>query len=131
MKKSILVLVGIITLLFCSEKSNAQDQKYYVGKWDILTTGTPSGDSHGTLILEQKDGKLVGTFQPQDQQPAKLNRVEIEDDEITVYFTSTSGYDVYLYLEKIDENNVEGSMMDMFDSTGERIIEEKKEEKKE
>ena len=126
MKKLLVFFIGFFTLLTFTVSAQAQNKDYFVGKWDISITGTPQGDGHATLQLERKDGKLVGTFAPPEQQVVKINRVEEDGDEITVYFTSNSGYDVYLYIAKVDENNVEGSMMDMFDATGKRIIEEQK-----
>jgi hypothetical protein len=38
-----------------------------------------------------------------------------------LYF-SASGYDLYMILEKKDENHVKGREMDMFDVTGERAV---------
>ena len=49
----------------------------------------------------------------------KFAKVEEKGNTVTLYFTS-SGYDVYLQLEKKDDNNVKGSMMNMFDATGTR-----------
>jgi hypothetical protein len=107
----------------------AQDKPidYFVGKWDVLVVGTPNGDAHSTLTLGRVDGKLAGDFKSASEATAiKLSKVEENADEVTVYFTSSSGYDVYLLLKKKDESHVVGTMMDMFDATGVRIVEEKK-----
>lgn len=128
MKKAILFFAGIFFLLL-SIGANTQTQSaadYFVGKWDVLVAGTPSGDAHSTLTLERVDGKLAGNFKSANEASIKLSRVEEKTDEVTVYFTSSNGYDVYLLLKKKDDSHVEGSMMNMFDASGVRIIEEKK-----
>jgi len=125
MKKSILFFAGIFCLLL-SFGANAQAKTgadYFVGKWNVLVVGTPNGDAKMLVTLEQKDGKLTGTLSnPGQGEPTKFSNVEVKENSVTVYFTS-SGYDVYLMLEKKDDNKVAGSMMDMFDATGDRVIE--------
>lgn len=128
MKKAILVFAGIFFLLL-SIDANAQAKTvtdYFAGKWEVLVVGTPNGDAHSTLTLGRVDGKLAGDFKSGTEAAIKLSKVEEKADEVTVYFTSSNGYDVYLLLKKKDENHVEGTMMDMFDATGVRIGEEKK-----
>lgn len=128
MKKAILFFAGIYFLLL-SFGANAQAQTgadYFEGKWDILIVGTPNGDAHSTLTLERVDGKLAGDFKSPNEAAIKLSKVEEKADEVTVYFTSSNGYDVYLLLKKKDDSHVEGTMMDMFDASGVRIVEEKK-----
>ena len=117
-----MILFAVVMVSLTSFAANSQDgEDYFVGKWDILTEGTPSGDAHSTLILKRgEDGKLAGTFQSEGKEATKLTRVVEKGSEVTVYFV-TSGYDVYLYLEKIDEAKAEGSMMDMFDCYGTRV----------
>jgi hypothetical protein len=121
-----MILFAAVMVSLTSFAANSQDAKdYYVGKWDVLTEGTPSGDTHSTLILTRgEDGKLTGTFQSPGKDATKLTRVEEKEDNVTCYFVA-SGYDVYLYMEKIDQDKMEGSMMDMFDSYATRIKEEK------
>jgi len=125
MKKVMMIFVAGLMMVLANMNVNAQSEKdYFVGKWDVLVEGTPSGDAHNTLILKRgEDGNLTGTFQSPGNEPTKITRVEESASEVTVYFVA-SGYDVYLYLEKIDENETEGSMMDMFDAYGTRVVEE-------
>lgn len=125
MKKMILIFAGMFSLLFLVEKVQAQDTDYFVGKWEIVVTGTPGGDSKSTFVLERKDGKLGGTMDTPGKPSVNFTRVEEKDNTITAYFTSASGYDVYLFLEKADDNKATGSMMDMFDATATRIVETK------
>ncbi|MCX6222552.1 MAG: hypothetical protein NTZ69_16405 [Bacteroidia bacterium] len=127
MKNSILFLAGIFFLLLSiGTKAQTPSADFFIGKWDVLVTGTPSGDSHTTLMLERIDGKLSGDFTSPNEKAIKLSKVEEKTDEVTVYFTSSNGYDVYLLLKKKDETHVSGTMLDMFNATGERIVEKKK-----
>jgi len=125
MKKLILFFAGIFFLLL-SFGANAQAKTgadYFVGKWNVVVAGTPNGDAKMLVKLEQKDGRLTGNLSnPGQSEPVKFSNVEVKENSVTVYFTS-SGYDVYLTLEKKDDNKVEGSMMDMFDAKGDRVIE--------
>jgi hypothetical protein len=127
MKKSVFIL-AVIFLLLLSTGANAQSTSsdYFVGKWDVLVAGTPGGDVHATLTLKRIDGKLAGDFLPPNEEAVKLSKVEEKAEEVTVYFTASNGYDVYLLLKKKDDSHVTGTMMDMFDTTGVRIVEEKK-----
>jgi hypothetical protein len=121
MKTSNYLLVGIFTLLTAfSLQANAQSTDAFTGKWDVLVEGTPSGDSNLVVELERKDGKLSGTVVRDGAAPAKINRVEEKAKSITIYFNS-SGYDVYLFMEKKGDNKAEGSLMDMFDATATRV----------
>ena len=125
MKARRIFLVGMLfSLLTISATAQASD--YFVGKWAILVEGTPNGDATSNFVFERNEkGELIGEVQTEGQAAIKLSRVEENGDELTAYFTSASGYEVYMYIEKIDENTVEGSMMDMFDATGERVVEKK------
>ena len=121
MKKLSLVfaVVGFMFIAFTAKAQTTPD--YFVGKWDVLVKGTPNGDVHFLFTLMQKDGKLVGTFvDPESKKDMPLTSAEEKDGKATLYFT-VSSYDVNLTLEKVDDNNVKGSLMGMFDSTGVRV----------
>jgi len=125
MKKAISIFAGMFFLLL-SIGANAQTKTgadYFVGKWNVVVAGTPNGDAKMLVTLEQIDGKLTGNLSNPDQgEPVKFSNVEVKETSVTVYFTS-SGYDVYLTLDKKDDTKVTGTMMDMFDATGERVVE--------
>jgi hypothetical protein len=131
--KKISVFFASLFLMMLSLTASAQSKAdssakpdYFVGKWDVLVEGTPQGDGKMLVTLERKDGKLTGTIVSKDgSTPAnKIDRVEEKEKSVTVYFTA-SGYNVYLFLEKKDEDHVTGSMMDMFDAKGDRVKEKK------
>lgn len=126
MKKLVLVVFGIMVFCFSTQNAQAQTKDYFVGKWSVLVSGTPKGDATSIFTFERVDNKLTGYTKTDNQEPIKFSRIQEEGDELTAYFTSASGYEVYLYIKKVDDNKVEGSMMDMFDAVGKRIVEEKK-----
>jgi len=123
MRKLSFVLT-VFVLFLLAINSNAQDTKsFFVGKWKVLTQGTPNGDATSIVAFERIDGKLTGIMSSQgSNESTKFTNVEEKENTVTMYFNA-GGYDVYMVLEKKDENHVTGSMMDMFDISGERVIE--------
>ena len=130
MKKLNLFFAVLVCSLVFSVGAKAQASgDYFIGKWNVLSTGLPSGDAKSVVTFERKDGKLIGTMAEEKKPNVNVFRkVEEKENSVTGYFTA-SGYDVYIYLEKKDANNVTGSLMDMFDCTGVRIVETKTEAK--
>lgn len=124
MKKLVVLFIGVLSLFVTSNVIAAQvEGEFFVGKWSVLVEGTPNGDSKMEARLEKQDGKIVCLMQKEAGGEFKpVDRLEISDTEMTAYW-SAGGYNVYLYLEKVDEDKVEGSLMDMFEATGERIKE--------
>src|SRR5574344_2234715 len=127
MKKISLFFVALLTMLCVATTVQAQENKdFYAGKWKITTTGLPDGDQTMTIELKRgEDGKFTGKMIKEGSNEVPFTRVEEKAGKsITVYFTS-GGYDCYLFLEKKDENKVQGSLMDMFDCIGIRIVDNK------
>lgn len=128
MRKLSSILVGLFvvfsTLFLHAQDVQDQPTDFFVGEWKVLVEGTPNGDVTMILKLERKDGKLIGTIDGGGQNSTALSRVEEKKDKsITAYFKSSSGYDVYLFLEKKKSGDtLEGSMMDMFDATAKRAV---------
>lgn len=125
MKKTVLLFTAIFAILFSiSLNSQAQaNSDYFVGKWNVLVTGTPNGDAKMVVVMQRVDGKLKAEFVGNDQpEVPKVSNIEETEKSVRIYFTA-SGYDVYLYLENKGENHVEGNMLDMFDAKGDRATE--------
>lgn len=122
--KNVKLVLAVVFCFVTALKMNAQvPADYFAGKWSVVVAGTPNGDAKMVVSLERKDGKLSGAItNPGSNEPTKFSNVEEKENSVTVYFTS-SGYDVYMTLEKKGDNKVEGSMMDMFDAKGERVVE--------
>jgi hypothetical protein len=116
--------LAAICLLAVSFSANAQTKTgadYFEGKWSVLVKALPQGDTKMVFILEKKDASMTGAVQDSTgKEIAKLDKVELGDSTITVYF-SAQGYDVNLVLNKKDEDHVAGSLMGMFDAEGDRV----------
>lgn len=126
MKKVSLILTGMfIFLMSFTVKAQTPPEDYFIGKWNVLVEGTPQGDAINTVLFERKEGKLTGTIlSPGKTSPAVFSRVQEKGNSVTAYF-SASGYDVYLVLEKSNDNTATGSMMDMFDAKATRVVDTK------
>jgi hypothetical protein len=126
MKKAIIFLsLVILAFTIITNTINAQTKTdYFVGKWDILVTGTPNGDAKMKISLDRKNGKLEGMVKLGDQ-AQETNLFDIEDKGTIITFNISAGdYVVRFYLERKDDNHVIGTMMDQFDVKGERILNE-------
>ncbi len=122
MKKFHFLLIAFFML--CSTLVHAQTSNvdYFAGRWNVIVTGTPGGDSKLILVLDKNDDKITGVVQDSTgKEISKLSKVELKENQITVYFTA-QGYDVDLVLNKKDDNHVGGRLMNMFDADGERIL---------
>ena len=129
MKKVNLILMmlffGIAIQGFSQTTPAAPATDFYVGKWEMLIIGTPNGDATMTTVLNRKEGKLTGTITPKtgdQKEEIKISNVEEVDGKITLYFTIQE-YDVNVALEKVDDDNLKGSLMSMFDVKVKRIKE--------
>jgi hypothetical protein len=121
-KLSVLLTVIVGILLTVNVKAQTKTD-YYPGKWNVLVTGTPNGDSKMTFVLERKDGKLIGAVQDSTgKELTKITQVDEKDKTITAAFTVQS-YDVTLTLEPVDDDHVKGSLMGMFEAKGVRVKE--------
>lgn len=107
--------------------SIAQDapKDFFAGKWNIVVSGTPEGESKIIAHLVRKDGSLTGELAVANDatKPAiEITHIDESENAIEIEF-STSGYDVTLTLEKVDNNNLKGQMMGMFDAKAVRVKE--------
>ena len=116
----------VIVLFFVTLHLNAQTQTndYFVGKWEVLIQG-PEGDIKMFMNIERKDGILEGVFTSQNSEDAlgalpMITKIAENEQNISVYFDTDYG-DVYMIVGKVDDNNIKGIIMDMFDITGNRV----------
>jgi hypothetical protein len=126
MKTMKMMLVATFVIL-ATIVGKAQDKKtdFFAGKWATITVGTPGGDGKGLIVLTRNaEGKLTGYSAAANGEGDKISfsRVDEKEKSVTVYFKAR-GYDVYIYLEKVDDNHLTGSTMDMFDTTATRVVE--------
>jgi len=123
MKKVNAFFIGLVfVLLFTAANAQAQDSgDYFVGNWKIVLSDTPNGNIEVIMHLEKVDSKLQGTIRYETEgSGVKIDRVEEKESSIIAYFV-ISGYDVNLLLEKEDEDNIKGDLMEMFAAKGKRI----------
>lgn len=122
--KSLVKVFVAVCFIFSAFAASAADGDFFLGKWKVMLYGTPNGDAPMEVHFEMKDGKIACLMPNEKGEFKPVDRMEISDSEVTVYWVA-AGYNVYLFLEKTGDDKVEGSMMDMFDAKGERIKEEK------
>jgi len=124
MKKIILSLSLFFLLLSLHVHAQPKDSSdYFIGQWNVLVKGLPNGDTKLFVNLEKKDTSLAGAILDSTKtEVARLSKVEKKGYTVTVYFTA-QGYDVYIFMEKKDEDHITGNMLSMFDAVGDRVKE--------
>ncbi|RZL97010.1 MAG: hypothetical protein EOO88_63230 [Pedobacter sp.] len=124
MKKIYLITFSLLVLLFVTTSTNAQvtPAEFYVGKWDVLAKGLPQGDTHLYFTITQTDGKLGGLLRDSTNHvDIPFTKTEVDAKGALNVGFSAQGYDVTVWMEKKDEDNIAGSMMSMFECTGVRM----------
>ncbi len=92
----------------------------FEGKWKV-SADSPMGQSVFTMQLERVDGVLTGNIQREGEEAVKFYKVDEKENEVVVYFHSSSGYDVDFRLKKQDENKISGTAMGMYALNIERM----------
>jgi hypothetical protein len=119
--KKLSILVFFFAALLFSTSSMAQSTDYFVGEWNVQIKDTPMGTISVLLTLERVDGKLVGKFvDAASSTETKMNDITEGENNITLNFTSEYG-DLYFTLQREDDENVSGSLMDSFAVSGTRV----------
>jgi hypothetical protein len=115
-----LSLAVLITLSFAFT-SFTPSPEYFEGKWSVLIKGTPQGDATLPLRFETTGEITTGYFYEEGSTTeSKMQSVKISEDVLTAAF-NISGYDVTLYLKKVDDDITKGDLMGMFDVEGTRV----------
>jgi hypothetical protein len=128
MKKTSFLIAGMLFfLLSVGVYGQTQtDADFFTGRWTGIVEGTPTGDMNIAISLERKDGLLDGMIRIGEQEEVKFSKIEEKETSVMFYFTSNSGYDVNLCMEKKDDNHVNGalstSIAGTFGFTGERTL---------
>ncbi len=122
MKKTLLIMAGLILLV--SQITFAQDNSsdFFHGKWNVTIIGTPNGDAKFVLKVEKTETALTAFIIGEDGKSQKVDRVETKPNAITVYWFA-EGYDVNLTLTKKENGKVDGDLMGMFTAKIEKVVE--------
>ena len=117
-------ILTISFLLVCNLRSSAQSQEapdFFVGKWTVLVKGTPQGDVKLVLSVEKKDTSLAAVILDSTGGAfAKVDKIVRNQTAMTAYF-SALGYDLYLEMNKKDEDHLVGNLVGQFEAEAERI----------
>lgn len=118
---STLAALFLLALPFGANAQTKTGADYFAGKWNVLVKALPQGDTKMVFTLEKKDASMTGAVQDSTgTEIAKLDKIELADTTVTVYFTA-QGYDVNLVMNKKGDDHVTGSLMGMFDAEGDRV----------
>jgi hypothetical protein len=121
MKKLSILVFFFAALLFSSSTMAQTTEDYFVGEWNVQIKDTPMGTISVLLTLERVDGKLVGKFvDAASSTETKMNDITEGENSLTLNFTSEYG-DLYFTLQREDDENVSGSLMDSFAVSGTRV----------
>jgi hypothetical protein len=96
---------------------------FYAGKWEVTFIGTPQGDAKMVANFTRVEGRLEGIISdPTGQIKESITMTSVDEgtDKITFNFKA-QGYDIAVDLEKVDDDNLKGMMMNMFESKAKRM----------
>jgi hypothetical protein len=96
---------------------------FFAGKWEITIMGTPEGDAKMVTELIRKDGKLTGELKdPSGTRPVTpITKILEEGTKLTIYFDTAQAGEIPVELNKVDDDHLKGSLMNMFESTALRV----------
>lgn len=121
MKTLVTLLVLQLSLLSSLLINPQPSPEYFEGKWAVTIKDTPQGTATIPMRFETVDGKTKGFFmEDQSGTEKEMSSVTVSGEILTAYFTIT-GYDVYVSLKKVDEENASGSLMDMFTAEAKKV----------
>ena len=120
MKKENLILAAFILIVSITVEAQTVPTDYFVGKWDVIATATPGGDSKMTVTLFRKDRTLTGTVYSKADGTKEIKKVEEKGNSLKVSFKH-GWFTVELLMNKKDENHVTGSLANKYKSSGVRL----------
>ena len=121
-KVSLIGLFLIIAVAFNTKAQTTAPAEFFAGKWDVTILGTPNGDSKMLVELVRQDGKLTGQMSNPAEPTAEKTPVTVaENADLLELAFNAQGYDVTINLKKVDDDNLKGSLMGMFDANAKRI----------
>ena len=121
MKKLSILVFFFAALLFSSSTMAQTTEDYFVGEWNVQIEA-PMGTISVLLTLERVDCKLVGKFvDASTSTETKMNDITEGDNSLTLNFTSAEYGPLYFTLQREDDENVSGTLMDSIKVSGTRV----------
>ena len=121
-KLNLICLLLMLCVVFNSNSQTTAPADFFAGKWEVTVIGTPNGDSKMIVDLVRTDGKLTGQMSNPAEPSAEKVPVTVDEsaDLLDLAFNA-QGYDVTINLKKVDDDNLKGSLLGMFDAVAKRI----------
>jgi hypothetical protein len=124
-KATVFLFAAFFLIAFKGFSQSTAPADFYAGKWEISILGSPRGDVKFSTNLVRKDGKLTGELaNPTDATEVKrpITKIEESAKKLVIYFESSQGGEISIDLDKVDDDNLKGSLMS-FEATAKRIKE--------
>jgi hypothetical protein len=124
MKKSItkiFTLLMVCSAMLTLSGFTSPSPEYFEGKWDVTVKDTPQGTVTIPMRFETMDGVTKGYFMEDASGVEKeMSSVSITEDVLSASF-NIAGYDVYMSIKKVGDENANGSLMDMFTTEAKKV----------
>lgn len=112
----------MLGVVFTSNSKTVVPADFFAGKWELTVIGTPNGDSKMIIDLVRTDGKLTGQMSNPAEPTAEKVPVTVDESaELIDLAFNAQGYDVTVNLKKVDDDNLKGSLLGMFDAVAKRV----------
>lgn len=105
MKKSMLL---IFVLLISIPSFAKLKEKHVIGTWRYLVE-TDQGDLTGSIMIENKDGLLVGEVNTDDGETFSFNKLEIREDD-TFYMELYTGSETLEIAVTVKKKKMKGTV---------------------
>jgi len=80
MKKLLIATLLVSVFVVSSSGAEKLKNKDVIGEWKYEVTSAPQGYESGTLVFEEKEGKLTGKVKFSAGYDSEFSKVEIEND---------------------------------------------------
>lgn len=124
MKKVSMFFAMIAFLLsFQSFSATRLAPDFFAGKWELVIVGTPNGDTKLIGEFTRVDGALKALLKdPKGENGDMAATVEEKENQIQIFFQA-QGMDITMTLSKVDDDNLKGDLLGMFETKGKRLKE--------